>query len=146
MQKYKEYINSLSNEYMTDRFNKDIELVKPKGYGIFFAGQRIKPIRGNVDHYPSINAALDALERNSKAFLDIKAKLMYDIHGWNWNTNNKAYLAYYFKPANPDGSSNGFLNDEVYQEYRDIEKAASNAMKHFVNRCRNTGELEIKEI
>lgn len=146
MERHKAYIQTLSSAYMLDLFNKDVETVKPKGFGIYYNGQQIKPTRGNVESYPSINAALDALDRNSSVYHEIKAKLMYDIHGWNWNTNKEAYQNYYYKPFNQDGTSNGFLNDEVWEEYKALGKAASNAMKHFVKQWLKEGVLEIKQV
>lgn len=142
MQNHKPYIDSLSEAYMLNLFNQEVETVKQKGYGIFFNGQQIKPTRGNVDSYPSVNAALDALERNSKAYHDIKAKLMYDIHGWNWDTNKEAYNNYYYKHE----GKGGWKNEEVWNEHRTIEKAANNAMKHFVKQWLKAGTLEIKLI
>lgn len=143
MNNHKAYINTLSSAYMLDLFNQEVETVKPKGYGIYYNGQHIKPTRGNVDSYPSINAALDALERNSKAYHDVKAKLMYDKYGWNWNTNKDAYYAYFYKP---ETKGTGFKNNEVWNEHRTIEKAAFNAMKHFVKQWLKEGTLEIKLI
>lgn len=146
MEAYKQHINSLDNEYMIKLFGQEVETVKPQGYGIFYNGQRIKPIRGNVDHYPSVNAALDAMERNSKAHMDIKKHLMFMKYGWNWETNMEAYKAYFYNPDTKEGFSGGYKNDTVYQEYKDLSKAASNAMKHFIKQWLKEGRLEIKLI
>lgn len=143
MDNHKAYINTLDEAYMLNLFNQETELVNPKGYGIFLNEQRIKPNRGNVDHYPTITAAIDALERNSKAYHDIKDKLFYDKYHFNWKVNKEEYYAYFYKP---EKRGTGFKNEEVWNEHRTIEKAARNAMKHFVKQWMKSGVLEIKPI
>src|ERR1017187_3389304 len=117
---YLALIKSLDNDYMIEKLNHDLAPISLKGFCIYFHGKLVKPREGKVFVYPSINAAKEALDRNSTMFMDIKEQLFSQKYGFNWKTNSDAYNNYFFKrDKNVKGAYGEFSykNDEVWQEH-----------------------------
>jgi len=141
----KSKFKALNPFYLIDLFNQDIEPVKIQGFGIYFKGQLVKPKKGKVIAYPSVNAAIDALKRNTSFHHKIHDELSLQVCGFNYQTDKKAWSDFFFNPCNPDGSSNGF-KEENYEVYRAIQDTSRLALSKLIKVWLATGIIEIKPI